>query len=106
MFGINCEQEMRLLPKSAAPDISKIVAKKHACRMVKTPEPTEVPKELATSLAPTPKARKKAIIQEKTTMAITVESISSMMIMNEFRKYKQMKISKTKKKSHREKMIF
>ena len=44
---------------SIAPKTSKIVARMQALRSVRTPEPTEVPKEFATSLAPTPKARMK-----------------------------------------------
>lgn len=44
-----------------------MVAIMHAWRRVKTLEPTEVPKELATSLAPTPKARKNAMTKPRTT---------------------------------------
>lgn len=35
----------------------------HACRKVTTPDPTAVPNELATSLAPTEKAKTKAIMK-------------------------------------------
>ena len=52
----------QVLPMRTAPAISKMVARIHACRMVKTLDPTEVPKLLATSLAPTPKARTKETI--------------------------------------------
>lgn len=45
------------LPIRTAPAISKMVAKIQACLMVRTLAPTEVPKLLATSLAPTPKAK-------------------------------------------------
>ena len=44
-------------PKSTAPAISANVAMIHACFNVKTLAPTLVPNTLATSLAPTPKAR-------------------------------------------------
>lgn len=53
----------RMIPKVMAPRISKIVAKMHACRRETTLDPTEVPKELATSLAPTAKDRMKAMMK-------------------------------------------
>lgn len=53
-----------------APAISKTVAKQHAWTMVRTLDPTLVPNELATSLAPIPKARIKAIIKPTTTSHI------------------------------------
>ncbi len=56
------------IPMSTAPAISKMVAKMHACRMVSTLEPTEVPKLLATSLAPTPKARMKDTMNPRITI--------------------------------------
>lgn len=49
-----------------APAISHIVAIQHACRIVNTPEPTLVPNELATSLAPMPKANIKAMAKPTT----------------------------------------
>ena len=51
-----------------APRTSKMVPRMHACLMVNTLDPIEVPKELATSLAPSPKARKKAMIKPTTTI--------------------------------------
>ena len=45
------------------PSISKMVARIHACLRVSTLEPTLVPNELATSLAPIPNARTKAIMK-------------------------------------------
>ena len=39
-------------PANTAPDTSKIAATTSACRIVSVPAPTEVPKELATSLPP------------------------------------------------------
>lgn len=44
-----------------APEISQTVAKKHAVRSDKTPEPTLVPNEFATSFAPMPNAKINAI---------------------------------------------
>ncbi|GBL98901.1 hypothetical protein AVEN_165724-1 [Araneus ventricosus] len=55
----------------SAPSISNIVARMHACFKVNTPEPTDVPNELATSFAPTPKAKKNAIIKLNTTIHMT-----------------------------------
>lgn len=57
-----------ILPIKTAPEISQTVAKTQAWRIVKTPEPTLVPNELATSLAPMPKAKTKAIIKPNTTI--------------------------------------
>ncbi|TMW45351.1 hypothetical protein DOY81_009568 [Sarcophaga bullata] len=45
-----------------------MVARRQAWRMVKTPEPTLVPNELATSFAPMPKANKKAMRKPNTTI--------------------------------------
>jgi hypothetical protein len=42
-----------------APETSKIAATANACLMVRVPAPTEVPKELATSLPPMLKAMKR-----------------------------------------------
>ena len=50
------------------PAISKMVARMQACRMVRTLDPTEVPNVLATSLAPTPKARIKDTMNPATTI--------------------------------------
>lgn len=44
------------------PAISNIVAKIQACTMVRTLDPTLVPNEFATSLAPIPNAKAKAIM--------------------------------------------
>lgn len=46
------------LPTRTAPAISKMVAKMQACLNVRTLEPTDVPNELATSLAPKPNAKR------------------------------------------------
>jgi len=45
------------LPIRIAPAISATVAMLHACLTVSTFDPTDVPKELDTSLAPRPKAK-------------------------------------------------
>lgn len=50
-------------PIKMAPVISQNVAKKHADRIVNTPDPTLVPNELATSFAPIPKANTNAIMK-------------------------------------------
>lgn len=50
-------------PIKTAPAISNTVAKKQACLTVSTFDPTEVPKELATSLAPMPKANTNATVK-------------------------------------------
>ena len=60
-----------------APAISKMVARMQACRMVRTLEPTEVPKLLATSLAPTPKARRNDTTNPTITIHKTVGSMAS-----------------------------
>lgn len=52
---------LTLAPRSTEPRVSNTVARMHACRRVTTPEPTAVPNELATSLAPTEKAKMKAM---------------------------------------------
>lgn len=57
-----------------APKTSNTVARRQALLSVRTPEPTEVPKELATSLAPTPKARTNEMMKP----AITKGSNSSL----------------------------
>lgn len=57
---------LTLAPKSMAPTVSNTVAKTHAWRRVTTPEPTAVPNELATSLAPTENARMKAMMKPST----------------------------------------
>lgn len=54
-------------PIKTAPATSQNVANQQACRMVNTPEPTLVPKELATSFAPIPKARMNAMTKPMTT---------------------------------------
>lgn len=45
---------------------------------IRTLAPTEVPNELATSFAPTPKARTKATINPSTTIHITSDGSSNM----------------------------
>ena len=50
------------LPTSIAPNTSKIVPSMHACRMVSTLEPIDVPKEFATSFAPSPNANTNAMM--------------------------------------------
>lgn len=66
------KQNLNHSPIKTAPAISKTVAKTQACLMVKTPDPTLVPNELATSLAPIPKAKINAIINPR----ITIQRIS------------------------------
>ena len=58
---------------STAPNVSNIDASMQACRKVSTFAPTDVPKVLATSFAPNPKARMKAIISP----TITIHKYSS-----------------------------
>ena len=53
------------LPISTDPAISNTVARQHACLIVSTFDPTLVPNELATSLAPIPNAKTKAITNPK-----------------------------------------
>jgi hypothetical protein len=55
------------LPINIEPSISKIVARIHACFRVKTFEPTLVPNEFATSLAPIPNAKTNAITNPQIT---------------------------------------
>ncbi len=57
---------LTLAPKRMAPTVSNMVARMQAWRRVTTPEPTAVPKELATSLAPTENARIKAMTKPST----------------------------------------
>lgn len=59
---------LTLAPSRTEPTVSKMLAKMHACRSVTTPEPTAVPKELATSLAPTEKASTKAMMKPSTSI--------------------------------------
>lgn len=59
-------------PIKTAPDISQNVANQQAACMDNTPEPTLVPNELATSLAPIPNANIKAITKPTTTIHKTV----------------------------------
>ena len=56
------------LPMSTAPRTSKTVPRMQACASVRTPAPTDDPKELATSFAPMPKARTKATMKPTTTI--------------------------------------
>lgn len=62
-----------------APSTSNTVASKQAFRSVRTPDPTDVPKELATSLAPTPKAKTKAMMKPAMTKGSNSESNGSML---------------------------
>lgn len=55
------------LPINTAPAISNTVAKMQACLTVRTFDPTEVPNELATSLAPIPNAKTNAVTKPRTT---------------------------------------
>lgn len=66
------------IPRRMAPRISKIVASIHACRNVRTLDPTEVPNEFATSFAPIPNAKKNAMI--KVTIMIQRTSLISVTI--------------------------
>ena len=54
-------------PINTAPAISNTVAKMQACLTVSTFDPTEVPNELATSLAPIPNAKTNAVRKPRTT---------------------------------------
>lgn len=60
---VSFDQKFPCLPIKIDPRISKIVARMHACRSVKTLLPTLVPKEFATSFAPMPKAKMKATMK-------------------------------------------
>lgn len=51
-----------------APVTSQNVASQHAARIVKTPDPTLVPNELATSFAPIPNAKMNAITKPTITI--------------------------------------
>lgn len=69
-----------LAPISTAPATSNILAIIHACFKVSTFEPTDVPNELATSLAPIPNAKTKAKINPTTTTHMYSESWGSIML--------------------------
>lgn len=56
---------LTLAPSKAEPTVSKMLAKMQACFRVTTPEPTAVPNEFATSLAPTENARTKAMMKPR-----------------------------------------
>ncbi len=58
------------LPNNTAPAVSNIDARIQACLRVRTFDPTDVPKVLATSLAPMPKVRMNATINPTTTIHI------------------------------------
>jgi hypothetical protein len=62
------------------PAISHTVAKQHACLTVSTFDPTEVPKELATSFAPRPNASTKAIMKPMMTTHSTSSEYGSIMM--------------------------
>lgn len=53
------------VPTKMAPDISQTVANQQAVRIERTPEPTLVPNEFATSFAPMPNAKMNAITKPK-----------------------------------------
>src|SRR5699024_9104721 len=57
-------------PAKYAPKNSKIMATIMACLIVNTPEPTEVPMALATSLAPMPQAIKKPNAQASNRISV------------------------------------
>lgn len=67
-------------PINTAPDTSHTVANQHACRIVRTPDPTLVPKEFATSFAPMPKANTKAMIKPTTTIQRTAAVKGSIIV--------------------------
>ena len=70
----------RYLPIRTAPALSATVAMLQACLIVSTFDPTDVPKELDTSLAPRPQANIKDTRKPKTTIHTTsVEYGSSML---------------------------
>lgn len=56
---------LTLAPSRTEPTVSKMLAKMQACFRVTTPEPTAVPNEFATSLAPTEKASTKAMTKPR-----------------------------------------
>lgn len=57
-----------LAPRSMEPRVSNMEARMQAWRSVTTPDPTAVPNEFATSLAPTENARMKAIMKPSMTI--------------------------------------
>lgn len=69
------------LPISTDPAISKKVAKQQAWNTVSTFDPTLVPNELATSLAPIPKAKTNAIKKPKTISHIKLVEYGSSILM-------------------------
>ena len=69
----------RYLPIRTAPRISTTDAMLQACLIDSTFDPTEVPKELATSLAPRPKANINATMQPTTTIHTTSGEYGSSM---------------------------
>lgn len=60
-----------------APDISQMVAIKQADRIERTPEPTLVPNEFATSFAPMPNAKINAITKPTITIHRTSDEHGS-----------------------------
>lgn len=68
------------LPISTDPNISNMVARTHACLSVRAFEPTDVPKEFATSLAPTPKAKKNPTMKPNMRIHKTSEEKGSIII--------------------------
>jgi len=66
-----------LAPIRTAPATSNILAIIHACFNVSTFDPTDVPNEFATSLAPMPKAKTNAKIKPTTTTHTYSESWGS-----------------------------
>lgn len=84
--GPGSEEELSTdhLPMSIAPVISQNVASQQAARMERTPEPTLVPNEFATSLAPIPNARINAMMNPKITIKSSSEMSDSIPILFDF----------------------
>lgn len=68
------------LPINTDPAISKIVAKMQAWTIVRTFDPTLVPNEFATSLAPMPNAKMKAMIKDTTIIHNIAEEYGSIIL--------------------------
>ena len=66
-------------PMSTEPASSQMLAKMHAVRKERALEPTLVPNEFATSFAPIPKARTKAIKKPTTTISNSVGGSTSIL---------------------------
>lgn len=81
------------------PEISKTVARQQAWNIVKTFDPTLVPKELATSFAPIPKAKIRNVCNNFYTFTLYLLSfnkfIPTFIMKNLFYFYKSLKLVKT-----------